>query len=63
MKAIKNNRCVELSLKHELEKLRKMSHPNLVQVESVNLSDYYSYVVFKRLSKFMFIYIYNEYCI
>lgn len=48
MKAIKNGRCVQLSLKHELEQAGNFEHPNLVRVISINLSDYYSYVVFQK---------------
>ena len=55
MKAIKNQRCVTLHLKNELDKLSQLEHPNLPSIVYTNYSDNYSYVVYEKLHKFIVI--------
>ena len=51
MKAIKNEKCIALTLKYILDQLKTLEHHNLPKIHYNTFSENYSYIVFEKPSK------------
>ncbi|ETO25602.1 hypothetical protein RFI_11535 [Reticulomyxa filosa] len=48
MKSIKNESCVALQLRYELDRLKLLKHPILPKLAFIDYGDAYSYIIFEK---------------